>query len=100
MRMRHLLGVLALWCSGCALPCLALHNIRVEMRDNLEDHMASLRGWRQGEPVAGGDGPGASVQEAKAGMPLDGIDVGSIAGPAVLLPSPTRDSVSSQSHGR
>ncbi len=47
MRIRTVLGVLTLAAlsPGCALPCIALHNIRVEMRDNLDERMAAFREW-------------------------------------------------------
>ncbi len=103
MRSRVILGVLTLsvLSSGCALPVLAVHNIRVEMRENLDEHMAGLREWWHRHPVGPHDGPSVCVQDPGPGQLADGSAAGMVDGPVVLPPpTPARGSEKSQVSGR
>lgn len=90
MRIRTVLGVLTLAAlsPGCALPCVAVHNIRVEMRDNLDEHMAAVRAWwqrgRAGRPAC----PPAPVQDLGPALPSAEKGRG-IADRPLLLPPPS-----------
>ncbi len=103
MRSRVILGVLTLsvLSPGCALPVLAVHNVRVEMRENLDEQMAGIREWWHRNPVGPHDGPGVSVQELGPGQLADGSAAGMADGQVVLPPpTPARGSDKPQTGGR
>jgi hypothetical protein len=102
-RIRFALGVVALtaWSSGCALPCLALHNVQVEMRENLDEQMAGIRQWWQGKPIVLHAGPRVGIQDPESGRLVGGVDRGAVDGPVTLPPpSPVHGDKPSQAGER
>lgn len=71
---------------GCALPARALHNIRVEMRENLDEHLEGVREWWHREPVGvptcSPESIGDSGSEWFSGRGNGGV----VEGPPVLPP--------------
>lgn len=93
MRIRTVLGVVALAAlsPGCALPCVALHNIRVEMRDNWDEEMTAFREWWHRDRGFHQPRFGVTLRVPEPALPLVQKDERVVDGPPLLPPpSPGR----------